>query len=319
MSASKRASAAAESKTSSKRPRRNTRAAENSTLANQIRVHRGIVKASLKRLRAAPVASILTIFVIAVSLLLPSLLFNLNSNLSFMLAGFEDNAQLTLYLEDDISNARGIEVSDNLLTRDDIRNAVYISPSQALNEFARSTGLENLLQELDQNPLPAAIIVTAGNASPLAVEALATELRELAEVALIQVDSRWLQRLAAISNLLTRIGQVLAIIVVLGLFFIVGNTIRLAIENRRAEIRVIKLVGGSDMFAARPFLYSGLFYGFGGGLFAVLLQIIVLFAINSNFELLIQLYESDFQLQGFGFANAALLIVSGAAVGLLAA
>jgi cell division transport system permease protein len=112
---------------------------------------------------------------------------------------------------------------------------------------------------------------------------------------------------------------VLAVIVILGLFFVVGNTIKLTIENRKVEILVIKLVGGSDMYAARPFLYAGLFYGLGGGILATLLRGIFLATFNSNLEGLMQLYESDFQLRGFGLMSSLLIIVAGAAIGWAAA
>jgi len=128
-----------------------------------------------------------------------------------------------------------------------------------------------------------------------------------------------LQRRAAISELVGAIGRVLSLIVILGLFFIVGNTIKLAVENRKAEIRVIKLVGGSDMFAARLFLYTGLFYGLGGGILAIALQGIVLITFNSSLEALMQLYEGDFQLRGFSLANGLIVALAGATIGWTAA
>ena len=172
-----------------------------------------------------------------------------------------------------------------------------------MDEFGTATGLENLLQEMASNPLPGAIVVAPANVSPAAVDDLVRQLQDLPEVDLVQVDGRWLQRLAAISELVGAIGRVLSLIVILGLFFIVGNTIKLAIENRKAEIRVIKLVGGSDMFAARPFLYAGFFYGLGGGILAIALQGIVLITFNSSLEALMQLYEGDFQLRGFALSQ----------------
>jgi cell division transport system permease protein len=262
---------------------------------------------------------LVTLFVVAVALLLPALLFGLSSTLASLLAGFQDSAQVTLYLHDDVSEADGQEVSDNLLTRSDIESTYYVSSSQALDEFSAASGLEDLLQEMTSNPLPGAIVLTPADVSPAAVDELARQLQELPQVDVAQVDSLWLQRLAAISNLISAIGSVLAVIVILGLFFVVGNTVKLAIENRKAEIRVIKLVGGSDMYAARPFLYMGLFYGLGGGILATLLQGIVLIIFNSNLEVLLQLYESDFQLRGFGFMNALLIVVAGAAIGWAAA
>ena len=161
--------------------------------------------------------------------------------------------------------------------------------------------------------------MTPTDVSPEAVDTLVSELQELPQVDVVQVDSRWLQRLAAISNLVRAIGRILSLIVILGLFFIVGNTIKLAVENRKAEIRVIKLVGGDDMFAARPFLYSGLLYGLTGGVLASVLQAVVLLGFNSNLEALLQLYESDFQLRGFGFSNSLIIVLAGAIIGWSAA
>jgi cell division transport system permease protein len=260
-----------------------------------------------------------TLFVVAVALLLPALLFGLNSNLTSLLAGFQDSAQVTLYLQEGVSEADGQEVSDGLLTRRDIEDTHYISSSQALDEFSAASGLEGLLIEMTANPLPGAIVLTPADVSPLAVDELARQLQELPHVDVVQVDSLWLQRLAAISNLVSAIGSVLAVIVILGLFFVVGNTIKLAIESRKAEILVIKLVGGSDMYAARPFLYTGLLYGLGGGILASLMQAIVLTTFNSNLEVLMQLYESDFQLRSFGIMSALLIVVAGAAIGWAAA
>lgn len=301
------------------RPRRNTRGGQTESVADLFRLHQRIAITSAKRLLQSPASSLVTLFVVAVALLLPALLFGLNNNLANLLAGFQDSAQVILYLQDDVTEAAGHDVSDSLLTRSDIEGAYYVSPSQALDEFSTASGLGDLLQEMTANPLPGAVVLVPADVSPNAVDELAAQLRELPQVDVVQVDSLWLQRLAAISNLISTIGNVLTVIVILGLFFVVGNTIKLAIENRKAEIRVIKLVGGSDMYAARPFLYTGLLYGLGGGILAALLQAIVLTTFNSNLEVLMQLYESDFQLRGFGFKSALLMVIAGAAIGWAAA
>ena len=301
------------------RVKRNTRAGQSESLIDLVKLHRRIASGSASRLLQTPASSLVTLFVVAVALLLPALLFGLSSNLASLLAGFQDSAQVTLYLQNSVSEADGQQVSDDLLTRIDIESGYYVSPSQALDEFSASSGLEDLLIEMTANPLPGAIVLTPWDVSPAAVDELARELQELPQVDVVQVDSLWLQRLAAISNLVSAIGSVLAVIVILGLFFVVGNTIKLAIESRKAEILVIKLVGGSDMYAARPFLYTGLLYGLGGGILATLLQIIVLATFNSNLEVLTQLYESDFQLRGFGLMSSLLIIVAGAAIGWMAA
>lgn len=301
------------------RVQRNKRAQPPSSYINRIQVHKRVARASLKQLLKSPVSCLVTIFVIAASLLLPALLFGLNSNLSSILSGFQENAQVTLYLKDEVRKISGKRISDDLLTCPDINTSVYISPEQALDEFASSTGLESLLQELSSNPLPGTIIVTAADASPASVDSLVQQLHTIPEIALVQVDSRWLQRLAAISQLIKLIGQLLSVVVITALFLVIGNTIKLAIENRKEEIRVIKLVGGSDMFAARPFLYTGLLYGLAGGVLAVLLQHVVLYAFNSGFEQLMQLYSSEFKLQGFGLNSSLIIIAAGSAISWVAA
>ena len=301
------------------RVKRNTRAGQSASFVDLVKLHRRIATHSASRLLQTPASSLVTLFVVAVALLLPALLFGLNSNLASLLAGFQNSAQVTLYLQDSVSEADGEEISNDLLTRNDIENAYYVSPSQALDEFGASSGLEDLLTEMTANPLPGAIVLTPSDVSSVAVDELARQLQKLSQVDVVQIDSLWLQRLAAISNLVSAIGRVLAVIVILGLFFVVGNTIKLAIENRKAEILVIKLVGGSDMYAARPFLYTGLLYGLGGGVLATLLQGIVLATFNSNLEVLMRLYESDFQLRGFGLMSSLLIIVAGAAIGWTAA
>jgi cell division transport system permease protein len=298
---------------------RNTRAGQSESFGDLVKLHRRIARGSAIRLLQTPASSLVTLCVVAVALLLPALLFGLNSNLANLLAGFQDSTQVTLYLQDSVSEADGQEVSDDLLTRKDIEVAYYVSPSQALDEFGASSGMEDLLIEMTANPLPGAIILTPSDVSSSAVDELARQLQELSLVDVVQVDSLWLQKLAAISNLVSAIASVLAVIVILGLFFVVGNTIKLAIENRKAEILVIKLVGGSDMYAARPFLYAGFLYGLGGGILATLLQGIVLATLNSNLEVLMRLYESDFQLRSFELTSSLLIIVAGASIGWTAA
>lgn len=299
--------------------KRNTRSEQKSSLSESLQTHRRIASNSARKLLRTPASTFVTLFVIAVALLLPALLFSLNSNITSLLSGFEDEAQITLYLRDGLSEQEGSDVSNDLLTRNGISSVEYVSSAQALDEFGAATGLENLLSQLPANPLPAAIIITPADVSPSAVEELAQELGVLDGVAEIRLDSRWLQRLAAISDLLATMGSLLSAIVVLGLFFIVGNTIKLAVENRKAEIRVIKLVGGSDLFAARPFLYTGALYGLGGGVLAAVLQVIVLTVFNTDLEALMSLYESDFQLRGFGLGSATMLVLSGCIIGWIAA
>lgn len=288
-------------------------------MKRRLQVHQQVARSSLQRLLAQPGSSLLTVFVIAVSLLLPSLLFLLNANLNQLLLEFRQDTRVTLYLADGLTEAEGLQVSEDLLSRDDVKAVSFISSAQGLAEFSESSGLGDVLAQLPTNPLPASILVTPTSEDPALVSALATALGQHEDVALVQVDSQWLQRLAAVSRLLTALGTGLTVIVVLGLFVIVGNTIKLSIENRHREISVIKLVGGTDAFIARPFLYSGLYFGSAGGVCAVILQLVVLTVINRPLQDLLRLYDSNFDLQGFDPVGALQVILAGAVIGWAAA
>lgn len=281
--------------------------------------HAQVARSSAIRLLAQPGSSMLTVFVIAVSLLLPALLFTLNANLNQLLSGLQEDTQISLYLTEIITDDEGQQVSEDLLTWPDIRAITYISSAQGLAEFSAASGLGDILSQLPDNPLPATILVTPASDDPAEISRLTLALNEHPAVALVEADSLWIQRLAAVSRLINVVGSGLGAIVVLGLFVIVGNTIKLSIENRRKEISVIKLVGGTDSYIARPFLYSGLYYGGAGGLLAILLQLIVLYIFNAPLQDLLGLYEGDFDLQGFNLIGSLLLLLAGASIGWVAA
>ncbi|MEQ8953722.1 MAG: FtsX-like permease family protein, partial [Gammaproteobacteria bacterium] len=173
--------------------------------------------------------------------------------------------------------------------------------------------------ELQANPLPAALVIEPRSRDPAELQALARRLAEVPEIALVQLDSQWLQRLAAISSLLRRTGLLLAGIMGLGLLLIVGNTIKLEVENRREQIRVYKLVGASDGFVARPFMYTGLFYGLAGGILAALLQAVFLFLLGPDMGALGSLYGSEISLRGLGPGELLLLVLAGGLTGLFGA
>lgn len=284
-----------------------------------MQVHADCARDSLRRLLATPAASLMTVFVVAIALLLPALLQVLNANLAAVDSGFLDSSQITLYLDDTVSEARGREVSERLLSMEGIDSVVYLSKDEALADFVRYSGLGDVLEEMPANPLPATILVVPADRSATATASLLQALTDLPEVARAQSDLEWLQRLDALRAVLGRLNLVFTSILSLAVLFIMGNTIRLAIENRRTEIAVVKLVGGTDSFAARPFLYTGLWLGLGGGLLASLLISLVLLSFSGPLQALLGLYESGFPLQGTGAGHLLLLVLTGALLGWLGA
>jgi cell division transport system permease protein len=151
------------------------------------------------------------------------------------------------------------------------------------------------------------------------VQALVTFVEGMGRVDQVQVDLGWLQRLNAMTNILARAVWALSLLLGAAVILVIGNTVRLAIENRRDEILVAKLVGGTDAFVRRPFLYAGAWFGLGGGVVAWVLIQVSLWWLNGPIERLAGLYRSEFVLQGPGFEGAAALIIIAMLLGWLGA
>ena len=144
---------------------------------------------------------------------------------------------------------------------------------------------------------------------------LTTELRGLEGVDIVQLDTAWVSRFNAILDVVRRVVLLAVGLFALGVLVIVGNTIRLDIENRRDEIEVTKLVGGSDAFVRRPFLYIGLWYGLGGGLIAWLVVTVVIAVLGEPVQRIAGLYGSSFELRGLGLEGSAALLLGGITLG----
>jgi cell division transport system permease protein len=136
-------------------------------------------------------------------------------------------------------------------------------------------------------------------------------------VDIVQLDTEWVSRFNAILDIVRRVVLLAAGLFALGILVIVGNTIRLDIENRRDEIEVTKLVGGSDAFVRRPFLYNGIWYGLGGGLIAWLIVAVVVFVLSDPVQRIAGLYGSSFRLQGLGLPGWLALMAGGIGLGWL--
>jgi cell division transport system permease protein len=285
--------------------------------------HRDDLLASWQRMWRTPLSTLMTITVIAVALLMPACLALVNANLQSMVSDFRGSARITLYLGSEVSADEGRSVSANLLERGEIVSADYVSSQDALAEFSSATGLGNILTTLPDNPLPAAIVITPELANPDAIAALAEELRKLPEVQTVQLDEAWIRRVDALASTVGLLARSLGLLIALGVCFIIGNTIRTTVESRRDEIRVIKLVGGTDSFIARPLLYTGLLQGAAGGLLAALLLALLSWIAGTALQGLnppsAATAVAVVQLQGPGPEGMAILLAVGASLGWIAA
>ncbi|MCB1648933.1 MAG: cell division protein FtsX [Pseudomonadales bacterium] len=298
---------------------RESRVSTGGALLSRWQQHVHTARISLEKLRQSPGSSLMTIAVIGIALLLPTLLFVSVDNLSRLSNKLVDVSQISVYLQESVSRAEASEIGEQLLSRRDIDAVRYISADEAAQEFAATSGLGDVMQALGSNPLPAVLLVTPSALNSAVVNTLLEDLQSLRGVDNVQLDLAWVERLQTFLELAQRASTGLMGILAIAVLFVVGNTVRLAIESRRAEIVVIKLVGGTDAYVARPFLYTGAYYGLAGGLFAWGLLSVILLALRGPATELLHLYGSDYVMRALGFGDSLLLLAGSTLLGWLGA
>lgn len=272
---------------------------------------------SLRRVLDNPASSILTWLVIGIAMALPAALGIALDNARNVSGSWDSPAQISLFMKAPVDAAAAGELQRGLAARGDVDSARLIPRDEALEEFAELSGFADVVASLDANPLPnLVLVVPAAGVDPAALQA---ELAELEPVDQAVLDMAWVQRLNNIMELGRRLVLALGGLLVLGVVLILGNTIRLAIESRRDEIVIVKLVGGSNAFVRRPFLYTGLWYGVGGGAVAALLVLAALVFLDGPVSNLARLYQSGFELQGIGLIGSLQLVLLGGLLGLAGA
>ena len=234
-------------------------------LPNYLLRHLQVMLYSLGQLSRTPVASVMTVLVIGIALALPAGLYVLLKNVEQVAGQWDDASQISLFLKPGTNDARGKQLAEQLLAWPDVTAVDYHSAKQSFEEFRQLSGLDDILDSLPTNPLPPVIIIKPKETEhEEAIQGLLERLQNMQEVDLAQLDMAWLKRLKSINQTGQRGITILAVLLSLSVLLVIGNTIRLAILNRQTEIRVIKLVGGTNAFVRRPFLYTGFWYGFLG-------------------------------------------------------
>ncbi len=275
--------------------------------------HAQTLVGSLGRIVSHPFATLMTMGVIAVALALPLFLNLLLTNVRTATGNWNEAFDLSVYMDKRASAVRTASVAKQLRQRDDVAAVRVITADQALAEFRNDSGFGKALDALSDNPLPDTLIVTptVGKSTPEGTAALKAAIAAMADVQTVQLDTEWVKRLHAMLDIVRRVVLLTGGLLGAGVVLIVGNTIRLDILNRRTEIEVMKLVGASDGFARRPFLYGGIWYGLGGGLMALILISVARAVLDRPVESLAKLYGSQLHLQGLGVtAGVRLLAVA---------
>lgn len=281
--------------------------------------HAQTLLSSLGRMMRQPMATLMTVAVIGIAIALPASLDLLARNAKAATGEWHQALDISVYFRRDVQLAKAEQLANNLRERPGVRDVRFVPADKGLAEFREFSGFGAALDALTENPLPHAMIVRPSlhSSAPADIANLQRYLQNWPEVELVQVDREWVTRFHSMLDLLRRIVTLAGALLAIGVLVIVGNTIRLDIENRRTEIEVTKLVGGSDGFVRRPFLYSGAWYGAAGGLLAWGLVSTGVYLLSAPVDRLAGLYGSRFALMGPTWTSVGLIVGGGAALGWL--
>jgi len=277
---------------------------------------------SLGHLTRNPVSLLMTSAVIGIALALPAGLHLILKNIQTVSGDLDSAVQISLFLKKSTTDSQAQQLVSQLKNMPQIDKIQYISRQQALTEFKRLSGFGNALKALEKNPLPAVIVIQPSFSqadalsNTVATQKLVAQLQSKPHVDIAQLDMQWIKRLYTIMDIIRRGVVILTGLLALAVLLVIGNTIRLAIQNRRDEIVIVKLIGGTDSFIRRPFLYTGFWYGLFGGVIALFLVISSLLLLSGPIEALTQSYESQFTMQIIDFSSTLWLISGSILLGL---
>ena len=288
-------------------------------IARWFRLHAQSLTGAFGRLGSTPLGALLNILVVAIALALPAAMQVLLTNADSMAPAFEDAADLTVYLDLAIDEDRGRDLAQAIGARADVESTRFISNIEGLAELKSRSGFGGALDALTENPLPHVIKVRPLPAAIGQLDALANELAALDSVDLVQLDRQWVERLQGILALGGRMTDIVTVLLAAAVLLVIGNTIRLEINNRRTEIEVLKLVGATDGFIRRPFLYTGFCLGLLGAVAAVAVIEAGLLLLAGPVRDLAMLYATDFSVTGLELKGIGILLGGGALLGWIGA
>jgi cell division transport system permease protein len=276
--------------------------------------HGRTASASFSRLVHQPFASLMIILVIAVTLAIPAALNLAIKNFTAISSGWDDALDFSVFLDTGISESEAEALARLISQRADVDDVRLITAQEALAEFKEQSGFGSALDHLPDNPLPHTLVVRPSPANtPQSMTLLREELDSLPETELVQVDTEWVQRFHAILEIVQQAIMIGAGLLGAAIVVIIGNTIRLEIQNRRDEIEVTKLIGASNAFVRRPFLWSGFWFGLFGSVLALGLVQYGLYMLRPTVARLAGLYQSGVTLD---LRDSLIIIAVGVTLGL---
>lgn len=271
---------------------------------------------SLGELWRTPIWALVTVAVLGVSMTLPATLHLLVKNVKQVSRSYDQSFEISLFLKKEATPNDITAFITILQGEPDIANVRLIDKAAGMAEFKQQSGFGEAIQFLDQNPLPDVVVVTPKQNVPAEAEALLRKLEKERFVDLAKLDITWLERLAALMLLLQQAVYTIAVLLLCAALLVIGNTIRLLIMDKKAEIEVMKLVGATDAFIQRPFLYTGIWLGIFGGFLAFLVIEFMILWLREAIAKVTQLYQSDFMINSLSLSEFGILMAIGIGLGL---
>ena len=271
---------------------------------------------SFRALCRTPLATMMTLTVIAVALTLPALFWMLTGSMKQLTSSWQQGGHVSLYLHKPLAASDEIALLSRVRRTEGVLDASLKSAAEGLAYLQQQDGLQDLLQYLPENPLPAMIDVapTAAMDTPEKMARLFGHLKAYPHVEQAKLDTQWIARLYIILRFVTTLADALMLFLGFSVVMIIGNTLRLAVHKGHDEVQVLKLIGATDAFIARPFLYSGVWFGLGGAIVALILIKVFLVSVNPVLHPLLLLYHVSYFALGISLSQAVWIV--GAAMGL---
>ena len=282
-------------------------------------LHAHALFSSLGRLVASPFTSIMTIAVLAIAISLASGFYILVENLQQLTVNLETSNRISLFLRDDVSDAHANKLAESIRQNPNIQDVELITKEQALAEFKTYSGFGAAINAVEKNPLPIVIQVLPKNTleDKQGLQTLLKSFQQSPEVDFAQMDLKWVERLQSIIEVARLLASLLNLMLGAAVCFVIGNTIRLELHTRRDEVVIAKLVGATNSFIQRPFLYTGFWIGFISGVSAWFIVTVMMLILRQSVEKLSGLYEGGFHLLFLSFTETLALIGISSALGVL--
>lgn len=269
-------------------------------------------------------ATLLTILVIAVSLTIPTVGYLLWKNTRLAVSQFYPEPELTIYLHKNLSDHDIDGVVENLrrFEADKIEKFHYISRQQSMDEFRTwSATLSHALDILDDNPLPAVIVMKPKKEFSSSSQMLNFRegLQQVKGVQDVRLDNDWIAKLSALNQLIAKVALTATFLMFLSVFLVISNSVRSDVASHRSSIEVMQLLGATDYFISRPFLYTAMCYGLCGSLLAILFSSLTISHFTGVVRYVSDMFTVQFELNGFDVSEVIFVIVTAVFLGWLSA